>query len=112
MAFLSRSCSGKVPHLAMMGDRVVFPELRRDSPVMWGTQGASLVAPGKSSLLSSFKGERGIAVESRQGFQASRRIEGGILRSFSSCSRKPWVPWTCDGNLRWLLMVPMGSQGY
>ena len=48
----------------MMGDRVVFPELRRDSPVMWGTQGASPVAPGKSSLLSSFKGERGIAVES------------------------------------------------
>ena len=32
----------------------------------WGTQGASLVAPGKSSLHSSCEGESGIALEVRQ----------------------------------------------
>ena len=32
----------------------------------WETQGASRVAPGKSSLHSSCEGERGIALESRQ----------------------------------------------
>ena len=81
----------------------------------WGTQGASRVEAGKSSLHSSCEGERsshGIALESRQRNWASRRIEGGISRSFSSCSRKPWGPSTCDGNLRELLSVPMGSQEY
>ena len=38
--------------------------------------------------------------------------EGGILRSFSSWGRKPWVPLTCDSDLRELLMVPMGGQEY
>ena len=47
-------------------------ELRR------GIQGASCVAIGKSSLHSRCEGKRGIALESRQGNQASRRIEGGI----------------------------------
>ena len=73
------------------------------------TQGASLVAPGKCSLHSSCKGEHGIALESQQGNWASRRIEGGITRSFLSCGRKPRVPSTCDGELMDLLMVPMGS---
>ena len=76
----------------------------------WGTQGASLVAPGKCSLHSSCEGERGIALESQQGNRASRHVERGITRSFLSCSRKPWVPSTCDGELRELLMVPKGSQ--
>ena len=42
----------------------------------WGTQGASRVAPGKSSLHSSCDGKRGIALESRQGNRASRHIDG------------------------------------
>ena len=75
-----------------------------------GTQGASSVAPGKSSLHLSCKGERGIALESWQVNWASRRFEGGISRSFLSCGRKPWVPLTCDGDLGELLRVPMGSQ--
>ena len=70
------------------------------------------MAPGKSSLHLSCEGERGIALESRQGNRASRRVEGGISRSFSSCGMKPWVSWTCDGDLRELLCVPMGSQEY
>ena len=69
------------------------------------------MAPGKSSLHSSCEVERGIALESRLGNWASRRIEGGILTSFSSYGRN-LVPSTCDGDLRELLMVPMGSQGY
>ena len=47
------------------------------------------MALGKSSLLSSCEANRGIALESRQGNLASRRVEGGISRSFSSCGRKP-----------------------
>ena len=65
------------------------------------------MAPGKSSLHSNCEGDSGIALESRQGNQASRHIEGGISRSFSRCGRKPWVPWTCDGDLRKLLRVPI-----
>ena len=80
--------------------------------LQWGTQGASRVAPGKSSLHLSYEGECGISLESRQGNQASRRFEGGISRSFSSWGRKPWVPYTCDGDFRELLMVPMESQEY
>ena len=76
------------------------------------TQGASCVVPGKSSLHSSCKGEHGVPLESRQGNQASRRVEGGISRSFLNWDRKPRVPSTCDGDLRELLMVPMGSQVY
>ena len=29
-----------------------------------------------------------------------------------SYGRKPWVPLTCEGDLRELLIVPMGSQEY
>ena len=78
----------------------------------WGTHGASCVAPGKTRVHSSCKGERSIALKSQQGNWASRRVEGGILRSFSSCGRKPWVPSTCDGDLRELLLVAMGIQEY
>ena len=70
------------------------------------------MAPGKSSLHSSCEGERGIALESQLGNRASRHIEGGILTSFSSYSRKALVPSTCDGDLRELLRVHMGSQEY
>ena len=70
------------------------------------------MAQGKSSLHSICEGGHDIALESRQGNQASRRIEGRILRSFSNCGRKPWVPLTSDGDLRELLMVPMVSQEY
>ena len=70
------------------------------------------MAPGKSSLHSSCEGERGISLESQEGNQASRRIEGEISRSVSSCSRKTWFLLPCDGDLRELLRVPMGSQEY
>ena len=53
----------------------------------WGTQGASCGASEKSSLHSSWEGERGIALESRQGNQASIRMEEGISTYFSSCGR-------------------------
>ena len=95
---------------------MVFLELRRQRGVSHelrrGTQGASRMVPGKSVLHSSYEGERSIALESWEGNLASRRIEGGISRSFSSCSRKPRFPSICDGDLRELFMVPMGSQVY
>lgn len=56
-----------------------------------GTQGASSVAQGKSSLHSTWEGDHDIALQSRQGYRASRRIEGRISRSFLICSRKPWA---------------------
>ena len=78
--------------------------------LQWGTQGVSPVAPRKSNLDSSCEGMGGIALESRQGNRASGPVEKGISLSFLSCSKKPWVPSTCDGDLSELLMVPMGSQ--
>ena len=71
---------------------------------------ASHVAPGKSSLHLSCKGESGIALESQHGNQASICVEGGNSRLISSCGRKLWVPSSCDSDLRELLMVSMGSQ--
>ena len=43
--------------------------------VPWGTQGASYVASGKSSLYSSIEVERRIALESRQGNEVSICME-------------------------------------
>ena len=55
------SCSGKIE---------VLLELRQ------GPQGTSRVASGKSSLLLSFEGVHGIALESLQENWASSHIEG------------------------------------
>ena len=68
------------------------------------------MAPGKSSLHSSCEGERGIALQSWQGNQASRLVEERISSSFSSCRRKPCSPLTFDSDLRELLMVPWESR--
>ena len=46
------------------------------------------------------------------GYRASRHVKEGLSRSFSECSRKPWVPSTCAGDRRELLRVPLRSQGY
>ena len=75
-----------------------------------GTQGASRVAPGKSSLHLSCEERLGIALESRQSNRASIHDEGGISRSFLSCGRKLWGPSSCQGDLRELLLVPIGIQ--
>ena len=69
-----------------------------------------LVLPQGIPVPIPVAGERGIALQSWQGNQASIHVEGGISRSFPICSRKLWVPSSCDGDLRELLMVPMGSQ--
>ena len=75
---------------------MVFLELRRDvwgfTRVTLGTQGASRVGPGKSSLHSSCEREHGIALETQQGNRTSRCIEGEISSAFFSCGRKPWIP--------------------
>ena len=65
-----------------------------------GSQGASCAAPGKSGLHDRGEGERFIALESWEGTRASRRIEEGLLRSFSGCSGKPSFPSTSAGDLR------------
>ena len=69
-----------------------------------------LVLPQGIPVPIPVAGERGIALQSWQGNQASIRTEGEISRSFLSCGRKFWVPSNCDGDIRELLMVPMGSQ--
>ena len=58
------------------------------------------MTPRKFSLHSSCEGEHGIALESLHGNRASRCVEGGISKSFWSCSRKLWLPWKCDRDLR------------
>ena len=70
------------------------------------------MAPGNFSIHLSGEGEHGIALESRQVNRTSRCIEGGIPRSFWSCSRKPWLPLTCDSDLRELLRVFKVNQEY
>ena len=65
-----------------------------------GSQGASRAAPGKSGLHARSEGERVIALESWEGTRASRRVEEGLLKSFSGCSGKPSFPSTSAGYLR------------
>ena len=43
----------------------------------------SRAAPGKSGLHARGEGERVLALESREGTRASRRVEEGLLRSLS-----------------------------
>ena len=80
--------------------------------VQQGTQGASRAAPGKSSLHLSCDGEHGISLKSWSGNQATRRDEDGLLRFFSGCGSKPWVPSTSAGSLNELFRVPIKSWGY
>ena len=57
-----------------------------------GAQGACRVASGKSSLHSSCEAQRRSALDSRQGNQASIRMERGISRGFLSYCRKCGFP--------------------
>ena len=70
-----------------------FLELRRQCgfshEVGPGSQGASRVKPGKSGLHALGEGEPVIALEPWEGNRASRHVEEGLLRSFSSRSRTP-----------------------
>ena len=68
------------------------------------------MAPGMFSLHLSCEGKHSISLESRQENRASKCVEGGISRSFLGCIRKPWLPSICEGDLRELLIVPIGSQ--
>ena len=71
-----------------------------------GTQGASLVAPEKFNLHLSCDEELGISLESRQGYRASIRLEGGISRYFSSCPETFWfsrVATVNSGTFSWCL---------
>ena len=46
------------------------------------------------------------------GDRASRRVEEGLLRSFSGCGGKPSFPSTSAGDLRELPRVPLRGEGY
>ena len=81
------------------------PEARR------GSQGASRAAPGKSGLHARGEGERVLALESREGTRASRRVEEGLSRSLSGGGGKPSFPSCSDGDLRELPRVPLRGEG-
>ena len=78
--------------------------------VPWGTQGASRVASGKSSLHLICEREHGIALESQQGNQASVRMEWAISRCFSSCGKMVGFPPFAMGTLGSLYFVS-GKSG-
>ena len=82
-ALISRFQGRLVGCLELRRQCGVSPEVRQ------GAQGASRVAPGKSGLHALGEGERVIALESWEGNRASRQVEEGLLRSFSSRSRTP-----------------------
>ena len=83
----------------------VSPEARR------GSQGASRAAPGKSGLHARGEGQRVMALESREGTRASRRVEEGLSRSFSGGGGKPSFPSPSAGDLRELARVPLRGEG-
>ena len=89
----------------MCGRKILVP-----LELQWGLQETSRVASGKSSLLSSCKGERVIALESLQGNQASSHNERGNSGCFLRCNWKFGFLSSCDGDLREPLMLPQVSQ--
>ena len=60
--------------------------------VTLGTEEASRVSSGKSSLHLSSKGEPESVLESQEGDQASFRMEGGISMCFLNCGQKCGFP--------------------
>ena len=64
-----------------------------------GSQGASRAAPGKSGLRARGEGERVMALESREGTRASRRVEEGLSRSLSGGGGNPRFPRVLTGTL-------------
>ena len=52
-----------------------------------------------------------MALESREGTRASRRIEEGLSRSLSGGGWKPWFPSPSAGDLRELPRVPLRGEG-
>ena len=88
-----------------------FLELRRpwgfSDEARRGSQGDSRAAPGKSGLHALGEGERVLALESREGTRASRRIEEGLSMSFSGCGGKASFPSTSAGDLMELPRVPL-----
>ena len=87
--------------LELRGPWGFSPEARR------GSQGASRVAPGKSGLHGHGEGERVLALESREGTRAPRRVEEGLSRSFSGGGEKPSFPSPSAGDLSELARVPL-----
>ena len=57
------------------------------------------------------EGERVMALETREGTRASRRIEEGLSRSFSGGGGKPSFPSPSAGDLRELPRVPLRGEG-
>ena len=66
---------------------------------------------GKSGLHARGEGERVMALESREGTRASRRVEEGLSRSLSGGGGKPSCPSPSAGDLRELPRVPLRGEG-
>ena len=64
-----------------------------------GPQGASCATPGNSCLHAHGEGERDMALESREGTRAWRRVEEGLSWSFSGGSGNPSFPSPSAGDL-------------
>ena len=76
--------------------------------VPWGTQGASRVASGKSSLHSNCNGVRGIALSSCEENWASIQLKGN-LKVFLKLWQEVWVPSIFNRDFRETLMLSLGS---
>ena len=62
-------------------------------------------------LFRSGEGERVLALQSRKGTRASRRVEEGLSRSFSGGGGKPSFPSPSVGDIRELARVPLRGEG-
>ena len=92
-----------------------FLELRRpwgfSHEARRGSQGTSRAVPGKSGLCARDEGERVLALESREGTRASRRVEEGLSRSFLGGCGKNSFPSPSVGDLRELPRLPLRGEG-
>ena len=112
----TRDCSpghaGKEgPHFAMTGASRGFS--RAAAPMsgfsrgMTGTSGSLSCGAREVRCPCAWRGGACHCSRVMVGNPASRRVEDGLLRSFSGCGRIPCVPSTCAGELRELLRVPL-----
>ena len=66
---------------------------------------------GKSGLPARGEGQGVLALKSREGTRASRRVEEGLSRFFSGSGWKPSFPSHSAGDLRELPRVPLIGEG-
>ena len=110
---LSRCCRRQGPHLALTGESCGFSQVGQEA---WDSSSSTMGSSGilscffrESSFHLSCEGERGSALESRQGIRF-QFVWKGESQGVSRVRQEVCIPSRSNGDLREPLMLSLGSQ--